>query len=87
MLRRWDYLTKAQETARPLYEVGDLLWNPKPGWAEVWEETQWGYTTEAYLHMRAYCTRVSSKFFLNVTKAAKGDEKLAENLGEICGID
>lgn len=86
MLRRWDQLMKAQETSRPLYEVGDLLWNPKPGWAEVWEETQWGYTTEAYLHIRADSRPVSSKFFLNVTKAAGRDAKLAKNLETVVGV-
>lgn len=85
LLRHWDELMSAQETARPLYEVGDLLWHPKPGWSEVCEETQWGYVMDAYLHMRAYTTRVSSKFYLNVTKAVEHDGKLAMNLENVCG--
>lgn len=82
-VRRWDALMNAQEKDRPLYDVGDLLWNPKPGWAEVCEEIQWGYSTDAYLHMRADVKRVSSKFFLNVTKAAGRDGKIADNLEKL----
>ena len=60
--------------------VGDLLWKPEAGWAECQESSTWGEKLEAYLHLRADIKLISSRYFINVTKAAREDRHLAKML-------
>lgn len=55
---------------------GDLLWKPKAGWAECQGSSGWGEKLNAYLHLRADVRQISSKLFINVTRAASEEPHL-----------
>ena len=58
--------------------VGDLLWKPEAGWAVCQDTSGWGENIHAYLHLRADTKLISSKVFINVTKATVGNDRLEE---------
>jgi hypothetical protein len=69
-----------QEKMRTSYEAGDLLWKPETVWAENRADAAWDENGDAYLHLRAAITKVKLKLFINVTKAAQWNERLAQSL-------
>jgi len=73
-------LLDAQRVYATSNSVGDLLWKAEAGWAECQESSTWGENIKAYLHLRAEIKLISSKLFINVTKAAREDRHLAKML-------
>ncbi len=80
---RWDQLTEAQRNARPFQHVGDLLWHPKAGWAELLEEKEWGVKCRVYLRSKAAQIIAGGGFYLNVTRAAEDDALLRARIEEL----
>lgn len=68
----------AQRTQGISNSAGDLLWKPEAGWAECQESSTWGDKLEGYLHLRADIRLISSRYFINVTKAAREDRRIAK---------
>jgi hypothetical protein len=71
-------LLDAQRVYATSNSVGDLLWKAEAGWAECQESSTWGENIKAYLHLRAEIKLISSKLFINVTKATREDRHLAK---------
>jgi hypothetical protein len=69
-------LLDLQRGDRTANSVGDLLWKPEAGWAECQDTSGWGENIKAYLHLRADTKLISSRVFINVTKAAVGNDRL-----------
>lgn len=57
---------------------GDLLWKPGAGWAACQNSSGWGEKLKAYLHLRADIRQISSKLFINVTRAASEEPYLSK---------
>ena len=76
-------LLEHQEKMRTSYEAGDLLWKPETVWAENRADAAWDENGDAYLHLRAAMTKVKLKLFVNVTKAALWNERLAQSLAAL----
>jgi hypothetical protein len=64
----YENAKSSQEEKHIAYDVGDLLWHPRAGWAESKETDTWGSNINVHLHLRARTTLVSSKVYVNVTK-------------------
>lgn len=81
MLRRtFESVLDAQSNQGISNSTGDLLWKPEAGWAECKESSTWGEKLEAYMHLRADIKLISSRYFINVTKAARQDRHLEKML-------
>lgn len=83
LLDQFEALLSSQETKRTRYEAGDLLWKPEAVWAENLTDAAWDDNADAYLHLRAAITKVKLRLFVNVTKAALWDERLAQSLAAL----
>jgi hypothetical protein len=83
LLDEFDALLDRQKKLRPSYEAGDLLWKPETVWAENRADAAWDENGDAYLHLRAAITKVKLQLFVNVTKAAQWNERLAQSLAAL----
>ena len=79
----WDQLMEAQKNARPFQHVGDILWHPKAGWAELLEEKEWGVKCKVYLRSKAAEITAGGGFYLNVIRAAEDDALLQARIEEL----
>lgn len=80
---QFEGLLSSQEAKRTRYEAGDLLWKPEAVWAENRMDAAWDENADAYLHLRAAITKVKLRLFVNVTKAAQWNERLAQSLAAL----
>lgn len=76
----FETLLEFQRTHQTDNSGGDLLWKPEAGWAECQESSAWGEKLEAYLHRRADTRLISSKVFINITKAAYENSHIGKML-------
>ena len=79
----FDRILELQRSHNTVNSGGDLLWKPKAGWAECQNSSPWGEKLNAYLHLRADIRQISSKLFINVTRAASEEPQLSKMLDEL----
>jgi hypothetical protein len=81
--QEFDRILELQRSHNTANSRGDLLWKPKAGWAECQNSSPWGEKLNAYLHLRADIRQISSKLFINVTRAASEEPYLSEIFDEL----
>ncbi|MDB4285471.1 phospholipase D-like domain-containing protein [bacterium] len=79
---QWEDLLSNQEEEEIIHEVGDLLWRPEIGWAEVLDKACWNENTNVYLHFRASEKKVAKGYYVNVSRLMEKDGELEKLMEE-----